>query len=91
MDSIEDLLKPQSFVHIRVTQRNARKTITSIEGLNEEFDLKAILKALRKKLKCNGHLEEGVICFQGDHRRVTKDWLVEEEIKERKHIIIHGY
>ena len=37
----------QGYVHIRVQQRNARKTLTTIQGLPDELDLKRILKAFK--------------------------------------------
>merc|ERR1711971_1022574 len=43
-----------SRVHIRVQQRNARKRITLIEGLDEEFNFKKILKYMKRGFKCNG-------------------------------------
>ena len=37
-------------VHIRVQQRNGRKCITTVQGLNQELDLKKILKTLKKQV-----------------------------------------
>jgi len=38
----------KDFVHIRVQQRNGRKCITTIQGLNSQLDLKKIIKAIKK-------------------------------------------
>ena len=35
-------------VHVRIQQRNGRKTLTTIQGLSAEYDLKAIVKACKK-------------------------------------------
>ena len=35
-------------VHIRIQQRNGRKTLTTIQGLSSEYDLKKILRACKK-------------------------------------------
>lgn len=35
-------------MHIRVQQRNGRKCITTVQGLNAELDMKKIVKAIKK-------------------------------------------
>ncbi|CRK37206.1 hypothetical protein BN1708_016578, partial [Verticillium longisporum] len=44
----------QSYIHIRIQQRNGRKTLTTIQGLPRRFDQKKILKVIKKKFACNG-------------------------------------
>ena len=41
-------------IHIRVQQRNGRKCITTVQGLDSQLDLKKILKAIKKAECCNG-------------------------------------
>jgi translation initiation factor SUI1 len=38
----------KDYVHIRVQQRNGKKSLTTVQGLPQEFDYKKILKALKK-------------------------------------------
>ena len=38
-------------VHIRIQQRNGRKTLTTIQGLSTEYDLKKIVRACKKVYK----------------------------------------
>ena len=45
-DGVQDGL-----VHIRIQQRNGRKTLTTIQGLSSEYDLKKIVRAC-KKVSC---------------------------------------
>ena len=35
-------------VHVRMQQRNGRKSLTTVQGLPEAFDYKKVLKALKK-------------------------------------------
>ena len=42
-------------VHIRVQQRNGKKSLTTVQGLPEAFDYKKILKALKKGRFCSRH------------------------------------
>lgn len=37
-------------VHIRIQQRNGRKTLTTIQGLSAEYDLKKIVRHCKKVL-----------------------------------------
>jgi Translation initiation factor SUI1 len=39
------------FVHIRIQQRNGRKTLTTVQGLSAEYDLKKIVRACKKVSK----------------------------------------
>ena len=44
-DTVQD-----GFVHIRIQQRNGRKTLTTVQGLSAEYDLKKIVRACKKVL-----------------------------------------
>ena len=81
-------------IHIRKTQRNGRKCITTVEGLADELDIKKITKALKKVFKCNGAIvkdenEYEIIQLSGDQRENVKDFLVSEEIEKEETIIVH--
>lgn len=43
-------------IHIRIQQRNGRKTLTTVQGLDKSYDPKKILKAVKKEFGCNGHV-----------------------------------
>jgi len=69
-------------VHIRIQQRNARKRITTVEGLDDDLDLKKILKAMKKKFSCNGNVEKSeeygmIIKMSGDQRETVKNFLAD--------------
>ena len=53
VDAVKDLDaevggKTQKYIHIRIQQRNGRKTLTTVQGIPTEFDLKRMLKAFKK-------------------------------------------
>ena len=89
----------QQKIHIRVQQRNGKKSITTIEGFAEDLDLKRICKDMRKKFNCNGNVIEDedrgeVIQLQGDQRENVKNWILTEQIitkAEQDLIVIHGF
>ena len=99
----EDLFATSSLAknkyHVRVQQRNGRKCITTLDGLEEDLDLKRICRAMRNAFSCNGNVtskDDGgdVIQLQGDQRENIKQWLLEQEIilkNEADRIVIHGF
>ena len=38
----------ETLIHIRIQQRNGRKTLTTVQGLSSEYDFKKIVKACKK-------------------------------------------
>ncbi|PCH38028.1 eukaryotic translation initiation factor 1 [Wolfiporia cocos MD-104 SS10] len=90
-----DVGSQQNYIHIRIQQRNGRKTLTTLQGLPKEYDAKKLLKAFKKEFACNGTLvddeEAGqVIQLQGDQRLKISNFLVEEGLP-RNSIKIHGF
>lgn len=89
----------KSKVHIRVQQRNGKKCITSIEGLDEDLDQKRICKHMRKLFNCNGNViadpDRGeVIQLQGDQRDNVRAFLLEQsvlEAHEKDRLVVHGF
>jgi len=73
--------KGQDYIHIRIQQRNGRKTLTTIQGLPKRFDQKKILKVIKKQFACNGTIVEDedlgeVIQLQGDQRKNLHEFLI---------------
>jgi translation initiation factor 1 len=89
--------KKEDIVHIRVQQRNGRKCITTVQGLDPALDLKKILKVVKKNYCCNGTVvEDGemgqVLQFQGDQRDNMVAFLTENELVQNKaNIKKHGH
>lgn len=86
----------QTLIHIRIQQRNGRKTLTTVQGVAEEFDLKKIVKQAKKEFSCNGtvveHPEYGeVIQLQGDQRESIKALLIRTKIATPEYIKLHGF
>ncbi|KAI9715225.1 MAG: Eukaryotic translation initiation factor eIF-1 [Chrysothrix sp. TS-e1954] len=89
----------QNYIHIRIQQRNGRKTLTTVQGLPKKFDQKKILKVIKKKFACNGTIvndtEMGeVIQLQGDQRKDVQEFLVDKKeglALDAKTIKVHGF
>lgn len=88
--------KQSGYVHIRIQQRNGRKSLTTVQGLASDLDLKRILKALKKTYSTNGTIlsdeELGeVIQLQGDQRKNVYDFLTTCNICRKDEVKIHGF
>ncbi|KAG5393090.1 hypothetical protein IGI04_023053 [Brassica rapa subsp. trilocularis] len=46
----------KEYIHIRVQQRNGRKSLTTVQGLKKEYIYRNIHKDLKKEVCCNGTL-----------------------------------
>ncbi|KAJ5288559.1 eukaryotic translation initiation factor SUI1 [Penicillium angulare] len=79
-DSGRSNAKTENYIHIRIQQRNGRKTLTTVQGLPAKYDQKKILKRMKGLYACNGNIvkdeEMGeVIQLQGDQRKDVHDFL----------------
>lgn len=54
----DDLLPAgtEDYIHIRIQQRNGRKTLTTVQGIADDYDKKKLVKAF-KKVKLLGRLK----------------------------------
>ncbi|CDJ28170.1 translation initiation factor SUI1, putative [Eimeria mitis] len=82
-------------IHIRNQQRNGRKSVTTVQGLPKTFDLKKMVRALKKEFSCNGTVIEdpehgSIIQLQGDQRQAVKEFLEREGICGSEQLRIHG-
>ncbi|KAL2758847.1 hypothetical protein ACRALDRAFT_1092550 [Sodiomyces alcalophilus JCM 7366] len=95
----ESTKKAQEYIHIRIQQRNGRKTLTTIQGLPRRFDQKKILKVIKKKFACNGTIVEDtdlgeVIQLQGDQRKNIHEFLIDKQEgleMDAKLVKVHGF
>eukprot|EP00798_Chlamydomonas_sp_ICE-L_P006077 gene6077-2678_t len=83
-------------VHIRIQQRNGRKSLTTLQGLKESYDYNKVLKALKKDFCCNGSVVEDVelgkvIQLQGDQRKCASEFLIKNKLVKKDMIKIHGF
>ncbi|KAJ7313606.1 hypothetical protein JRQ81_005141 [Phrynocephalus forsythii] len=94
----DDLLPAgtEDYIHIRIQQRNGRKTLTTVQGIADDYDKKKLVKAFKKKFACNGtvieHPEYGeVIQLQGDQRKNICQFLIEIGLAKDDQLKVHGF
>ena len=86
----------KEYVHVRIQQRNGRKSLTTVQGLRKEYSYNKILKDLKKEFCCNGTVVQDpelgqVIQLQGDQRKNVSTFLVQAGIVKKEHIKLHGF
>ncbi|KAK3611197.1 hypothetical protein CHS0354_009449 [Potamilus streckersoni] len=86
----------EGLIHIRIQQRNGRKTLTTVQGLSTDYDLKKIVRICKKEFACNGtvveHPEYGeVIQFQGDQRQNISEFLKKVGLARPEQLKVHGF
>ncbi len=84
-----------SLIHIRIQQRNGRKTLTTVQGIADQFDKKKLVRAFKKEFACNGtvvdHPEYGeVIQLQGDQRNNVCLFLTKIGIAKEDQLKVRG-
>ncbi|KAF7805814.1 protein translation factor SUI1-like protein [Senna tora] len=81
----------KDYVHVRVQQRNGRKSLTTVQGLKKEYSYSKILKDLKKEFCCNGTVVEdpelGQVCTSCVLSHTTSG----RSKKERFHIPCAGW
>lgn len=95
-DTGDDETELTNYIHIRIQQRNGRKTLTTVQGLPDEYDSKKILKVIKKEFACNGNIVKDdelgeVIQLQGDQRLKVMEFMVQTLGLKKKNIKIHGF
>lgn len=87
-------------VHIRMQQRNGKKSITTIQGVDGWVDMAKFNKLssiLAKKFNCSCSISkvspdgDRILQLQGDHRMGVHLFLIENSIVEKEHIKVHGF
>ncbi|XP_045153878.1 eukaryotic translation initiation factor 1-like [Echinops telfairi] len=93
----DDLLPAgtEEYIHIRIQQHNGRKTLTTTQGIADDYDKKKLVKAL-KKFACIGtvieHPEYGaVIQLQGDQHKHIGQFLVEIGLAKDDQLKVCGF
>lgn len=89
----------ENYIHIRIQQRNGRKTLTTVQGIPSKFSHKKILHVVKKKFACNGtSVHDGdlgdILQLQGDQRKHMQAFLTDRKSGlelDPTSIKIHGF
>ena len=72
----ETLAKEKEKIKVFEERRRFGKSITVIQGLSKEMDVKKVLKELKHKLACGGTVKDNSVELQGSHKKRIKEILV---------------
>ena len=86
-----NLLNQDVKVYIRLEQRASGKYLITVQGISNDIDIKRLVKLIKKKFICNGWIVEDkefetIIKLQGDQRKNTMMWLVDNKLYDAKQI-----
>ena len=94
----DDLLPAgaEDYIHVRIQQRNGRKTLTTVQEINDDYDKKKLVKTFKKKFACNGtvieHPEYGEgIKLQGDQHKNICQFPVETGLAKDDQLQVHRF
>jgi translation initiation factor 1 len=82
-------------VHIRVQQRNGRKAITTIQGLDPKLNFRRVNREFQQRWGCNGTVIDDkefgkVIQLQGNWSDNIKQFLIEERLASEGTMKVHS-
>lgn len=72
----ETMAKEEEKIRVSLINKRYRKTVTVIEGISKDVDIKKILKELKTKLACGGTYKNKTLELQGNHAAKIKELLV---------------
>ena len=72
----ETMAKEEEKIKVSMINKRYGKSVTVIEGISKDVDVKKILKELKTKLACGGTFKNKTVELQGDHRARTKQLLI---------------
>jgi translation initiation factor 1 len=70
------MAKEEEKIRVSLIKKRYGKTVTVIEGISKDVDVKKILKELKTKLACGGTYKNKTVELQGNHRVKLKDLMV---------------
>ena len=72
----ETMAREEEKITVTLTKKRFGKSVTVIEGISKDVDVKKVLKQLKTKLACGGTYKNNEVELQGDHRDRIKGILV---------------
>ena len=72
----ETMAKEEEKIKVSITKKRYGKTVTIIEGISKDVDVKKVLKELKTKLACGGTYKNKTVELQGDHKVRAKALLI---------------
>ena len=84
-------------VIIAIQQRNTKKYITIVTDIPQKYDLKKLVKYIKKCYNCSRNVlkkddsDEEYLQFSGDQRQNVAKFLVDCNVMDKENIIVRGF
>jgi translation initiation factor 1 len=72
----DEIAKSDQKITVSTVSRRYGKIITLVSGFDKNFDIKATAKRLKEELACGGTVKDGVVEWQGNHKKQVRAVLV---------------
>ncbi len=80
----ETMAREEEKIKVVLEKKRYGKTVTLIEGISGDVDIKNVLKELKMRLACGGTYKNKTIELQGDHMKKVKPILVKMGFPDEK-------
>ncbi|XP_051007555.1 eukaryotic translation initiation factor 1-like [Acomys russatus] len=86
----------EDYFPIRIQQTNSRKTLTTVQGIADDYNKKKLVMAVKKNFACDGAVIEHpgyreVIQLQEDQRENIGSFLIETGLAKDDQLKVHGF
>jgi translation initiation factor 1 len=72
----ETMAREEEKIRVSLYEKRYGKTVTVIEGISGDVDVKNVLKELKTRFACGGTYKNKTVELQGNHLKKIKDALV---------------
>ena len=72
----ETMAREEEKIKVSLINKRYGKTVTVIEGISGDVNIKKVLRELKTKLACGGTYKNKTVELQGNHRDRLKELLV---------------
>ncbi len=72
----ETMAREEEKIRVVLEKKRYGKTVTLIEGISGDVDIKNVLKELKNSLACGGTYKNKTVELQGNHTKRVKDRLI---------------
>jgi len=72
----ETMAKEEEKIRVSLIKKRYGKTVTVVEGISKDIDVRNVLKELKIRLACGGTYKNNTVELQGNHRDKVKVLLV---------------
>ena len=80
----ETMAKEEEKIKISLIKKRYGKTVSVVEGMSKDVDVRNVLRELKTSLACGGTYKNNTIELQGNHRDKVKVLLVKLGFKADK-------